>query len=74
MLRTCTILTFVLLFQLCGSFDVTAQEIPFVYQEEETCDDCQAPYMPSVNELPNVQALTNPFEWSDGRGVISNYS
>ncbi|MAO65160.1 MAG: hypothetical protein CL666_09190 [Balneola sp.] len=67
-------MTFVLLFQLCGSFDVTAQEIPFVYQEEETCDDCQAPYMPSVNELPNVQALTNPFEWSDGRGVISNYS
>lgn len=59
---------------MVGSLDITAQEIPLVYQEEETCQDCNTPYMPSVSELPNIQALTNPFQWADGRGVISNYS
>jgi hypothetical protein len=30
--------------------------------------------MMSIDELPDIQALPDPFEWSDGRGRISNIS
>ncbi|MFC1570116.1 hypothetical protein ACFL4L_07760, partial [bacterium] len=33
-----------------------------------------APYMLSIDDLPTIEALPDPFEWSDGRGRISNLS
>ena len=30
--------------------------------------------MPTVNELPTIEELPDPFEWSDGRGRIENLS
>ena len=52
----------------------SAQEMPLVYEVENTGADCPVPYLPSFNELPNVENLPDPFEWSDGRGRISNFS
>jgi hypothetical protein len=52
----------------------SAQEMPLVYEVENTGADCPVPYLPAFNELPNVENLPDPFEWSDGRGRISNFS
>jgi hypothetical protein len=51
-----------------------AQEMPLVYNLENTCVDCPDTYLPSVSELQRVSALTDPFEWSDGRGRIQYFS
>jgi hypothetical protein len=45
-----------------------AQVIPFVYDVENTGVDCTKPPLPTINELPVVKPLTDPFEWSDGSG------
>jgi len=54
--------------------NVLAQEMPLVYEVENTGADCPIPYLPSFNELPIVSSLPDPFEWSDGRGRMANYS
>ena len=51
-----------------------AQEMPLVYEVENTGADWPAPYMLSIDDLPTIEALPDPFEWSDGRGRISNFS
>jgi hypothetical protein len=53
---------------------IQAQDLPLVYTVEHTGTDCPIPYMPTFEELPEVEGLPNPFMWSDGRGEISNYS
>lgn len=63
------LLAFLLSAQVVG-----AQEMPLVYDVENTCADCPTPYLPSFNELPAIQALPDPFMWSDGRGRIMNFS
>ena len=45
---------------------------PLVYDDENTGEDCPAPPLPSFNELASVEALPDPFEWSDGSGRISS--
>jgi hypothetical protein len=68
-----TILLF-LLSGICLLFDSFAQELPLVYEVENTGADCPIPYLPTFNELPTIQSLPNPFEWADGRGSMKNYS
>jgi hypothetical protein len=48
--------------------------MPLVYEVENTGADWPAPYMLSIDDLPTIDALPDPFEWSDGRGRISNFS
>ena len=48
--------------------------MPLVYDVENTGADWPAPYMSTVNNLPDVARLPDPFEWSDGRGRIENLS
>jgi hypothetical protein len=45
-----------------------AQEVPFVYDVENTGADCPAPPLPVFAELPIIDPLTDPFEWSDRSG------
>ncbi len=61
---------------LCTSLivDALAQDMPLVYDVEYTGADCPVPYLPSFSELPPIQALPDPFAWSDGRGRIANFS
>ena len=54
--------------------DSSAQEMPLVYDVENTGADCPIPYLPSFSELPNIHSLPDPFAWTDGRGRISNFS
>ena len=51
-----------------------AQELPLVYDVENTGADCPIPYLPTFSELPVIQPLPDPFEWADGRGRISHFS
>lgn len=51
-----------------------SQEMPLVYDVENSGVNSPVPYLPSFSELPPIQALPDPFEWSDGRGRIENFS
>jgi hypothetical protein len=45
--------------------DLLAQEIPLVYDVENTGADCPEPPLPSFSELPTIEALPDPFKWAD---------
>lgn len=51
-----------------------AQQMPLVYDVENTGVNCPIPYLPTLSELPSFPALPDPFAWADGRGRMSNYS
>lgn len=61
-----------LLLSPCMCFDSLAQEMPLVYEVENTGADCAEPPLPSFNALPAIKSLPDPFEWSDGRGRITS--
>ena len=48
--------------------------IPLVYQFEHTGVDIAQPPLPRLDELPVVFPLTDPFEWSDGSGRVSDFN
>lgn len=48
------------------SVQLIAQKIPFVYDIENTGSAFPKPVLPAFEELPVVEPLTDPFEWSDG--------
>ena len=41
---------------------------PFVYDVENTGSEFPQPVLPAFDNLPVIQPLTDPFEWSDGSG------
>lgn len=54
-------------------FNASAQDIPLVHKVENTGADCPEPPLPSFNDLPVVEALPDPFAWSDtSRGRITS--
>ena len=58
-----------LLFNIGAFLNSYAQEVPpFVYDVENTGADCTMPPLLSFADLPIVEPLTDPFEWSDGSG------
>lgn len=48
-----------------------AQDVPLVYDVENTGADCAAPPLPSLDELTEITSLPDPFAWSDGSGRVS---
>jgi len=51
------------------------QEVPpLVYDVENTGVDCTKPPLPTIDELPIVEPLTDPFEWSDGSGRDTTFA
>jgi hypothetical protein len=68
------IILFALLLNTYAFIDSFAQQMPFVYNVENTCAGYPNPTMPSVSELPTILDLPDPFKWADGRGRISNFS
>ncbi len=66
----------ILLLFLLNAFVVVpsfAQTIPLVYDVEHTGAACAEPPLPAFNELPIIQPLTDPFEWSDGSGRSTDF-
>ncbi|MCQ2205118.1 MAG: hypothetical protein MJZ15_11850 [Bacteroidales bacterium] len=52
----------------------SAQQLPLVYNVENTGASTPKPILPERDKLPVVKTLTDPLEWSDGSGRISNFS
>ncbi len=51
------------------------QEVPpLVYDVEFTGADCTKPPLPTKEELPIIEPLTDPFEWSDGSGRDTTFA
>jgi hypothetical protein len=63
-----------LLSGLTLSFNTYSDEIPLVYDVENTGADCQEPTLPDADQLPSVSLLPDPFEWSDGSGRSTNFN
>lgn len=60
-----TLLFLTIILALSASCD---KQIPLVYSVENTGAAYSLPILPAIIDLPKVQALTDPFEWSDGSG------
>ena len=63
---------FTLLALLC-TVAAIADDVPRVYNVENTGAGCALPSLPVVNELPSIVRLPNPFAWADGSGVVSAF-
>ena len=44
-----------------------AQKIPLVYKVENSGAKFSKPVLPTIEELPAIEPLTDPFAWSDGK-------
>lgn len=62
----------IILSSLYFEINIIAQQMPRVYGVENTGADCPQPPLPSINQLPIINSLPDPFEWSDGRGRITS--
>jgi hypothetical protein len=72
-MRTQPILLLLLLntYVVANSF---AQKVPLVYDIENTGASFPPPVLPSISELGTIHPLTDPFEWSDGRGRDTSFA
>jgi hypothetical protein len=52
--------------------DSSAQQLPLVYQVENTGANYPKPPLLTIDQLPTIQSLPDPFVWADGRGRISS--
>ena len=60
-----------LFFSLCAlscGLVMQAQDIPLVYDVENTAAGQPDPVFPTFEQLPYIEPLTDPFEYSDGSG------
>jgi len=48
------------------------KEIPLVFDAENTSAEYAAPALPTLDELPVVETLPDPLQWSDGSGRVKN--
>lgn len=49
------------------------QEIPLVYDVENTCPNCPTPPLLSIDTLPIIEPLPDPFEWSNRSGRSTRF-
>ncbi|QDV42658.1 hypothetical protein Enr13x_25070 [Stieleria neptunia] len=50
-----------------------AQDIPLVYEFEQTGSDLPKPVLPDFDQLPTVRPLPDPFAWSNGSGRSTQF-
>lgn len=50
-----------------------ASDPPPVYTVENTGADCTPPPLPTVNQLPSIVRLPNPFEFADGQKTVNSF-
>jgi len=51
-----------------------AEAIPLVYSVENMGTNLPAPPLPGLADLPTIEPLTDPFEWSDGHGRSTSFA
>ena len=65
---------YILLFELFLAGIIRAQNIPLVYDVENTGTSFPSPVLPDLGQLPVMELLPNPFMWSDGSGYIASFA
>ncbi len=65
--------TSLLLLNLFFGISLFAQQLPFVYGTENSGARFPKPVLPTLDELPVVAPLTDPFAWSDGSGRSTDF-
>lgn len=65
---------YILLFVLFLAGIIRAQNIPLVYDVENTGTSFPSPVLPDLGQLPVMELLPNPFMWSDGSGYIASFA
>jgi len=58
---------------LFAVIDSWGEDVPFVYDFENTYADSVQPVLPAFADLPVINPLTDPFEWSDGSGRSTRF-
>ena len=53
-------------------YTVEAQEIPLVYQSENSIDPFPV-HLPVLEDLSVIETLPDPFAWSDGSGRLTSF-
>ncbi|MCS7470009.1 endo-1,4-beta-xylanase [Stieleria sp. ICT_E10.1] len=66
------ILSMITLF-IFARLDCLAQDIPLVYEVEQTGSDLPKTVLPDFDQLPIVRPLPDPFAWSDGSGRSAEF-
>lgn len=66
--------TFLTLFTCLTTCMMSAQQIPLVYPIEHTGSHYAMPEMPGYNQLKECRELTNPLEWSNGKGTVKDFN
>ncbi len=61
-----------LLLNMFAVVTLLAQEIPLVYDVENTGADCPEPPFPPFDSLPGIHFLPDPFMWADSSGRITS--
>ncbi len=56
------------------ALDSHCQQIPLVYEVENTGANCPKPVLPAFDALPTIRPLTDPFEWSNGKGRSTKFA
>ncbi|RPI03347.1 MAG: hypothetical protein EHM64_12470 [Ignavibacteriae bacterium] len=65
------LITFLL--NTCAAVDSSGQQMPLVYNVENTGADCPQPALPSLSELPGIASLPDPFQWAgSSRGRLTS--
>lgn len=62
--------------QLFAIDSISRQQLfipPLVYDVENTSAADPDPVFPTVDEAPTIEKLTDPFEWSDGSGRVTEF-
>lgn len=57
----------------CSRINQSKEIPPLVYSVENTGSEFSQPVLLGINELPVVEHLPDPFEWSDGSGRLSQF-
>lgn len=68
------IIPLILLLASFLSVDSYCQQIPLVYDVENTGANCPKPILPAFDALPTIHPLTDPFAWSNGKGRSTNFA
>ena len=70
------VMPIVLLLSLSGCVvaNSSTDQIPLVYDVENTGAHFPLPILPAINELPTINPLTDPFEWSDRSGRKTSFA